>query len=114
MLPGLLAPPAHHVEELAIGLGGAHLLEYHFHGLYFIHVVQELAQNAGLLQNLRLQQQLFTACAAAVELDGWEYALFVQTAIQVNLGVSGSLEFLKNNFVHAAAGIDQRRCDDGE
>ena len=50
-----LSAPTHHVEELTIGLGSAHLLQYHFHGFDFIHVVEELAQDASLLQNFRLQ-----------------------------------------------------------
>ena len=51
-----LSAPTHHVEELAVVLGGTHLLEHHLHGLDFIHVVEELAQDAGFLQDLRLQQ----------------------------------------------------------
>jgi hypothetical protein len=49
-----LATSTHHVEKFAIGLGGFHLLQNHFHRLDLVHVVQELAQNAGLLQNFWL------------------------------------------------------------
>ena len=45
---------------------------------------------------------------------GGEHALFVQAAVQVDFAVAGALEFFKDHFVHAAAGIDQRRGDDGE
>src|SRR5659263_29219 len=64
-----LTAPAHQVEELAVGLGGAHLLEHHLHRFNLIHVVEKLAQDSGFLQNIGSQQQLFTPCAAAVELD---------------------------------------------
>ena len=35
-------------------------------------------------------------------------------AVQVQFHITGSLEFFKNNFVHSAAGIDQRGGDNGE
>ncbi len=45
-------PPAHHVEELDVALGRLHVLEHELHRLDLVHVVHELAQDAGLLQDL--------------------------------------------------------------
>ena len=66
------------------------------------------------MQHFGLQQQLFAAGAAAVQVDGREHALFVQTALQVDFAVAGAFEFFKNHLVHAAAGVDQGGGDDGQ
>ena len=61
-----LAASTHHVEEFDVALRGFHTLKNHFHGLNFIHVVHELAQDARFLQHLWLEQQLFAARTTAV------------------------------------------------
>ena len=66
------------------------------------------------MQDLRRQQQLFLAGAAAIQVDGREHAFFVQAAVQMNLAIAGAFEFFKDHFVHAATGVDQRRADDGQ
>ena len=109
-----LAASAHHVEEFDVALRGLHALENHFHSLNFIHVVHELAQDARFLQHLRLKQQLFPARTTAVQVDGREHALFVQTALQMNFAIACSFELFKDHFVHAATGIDQSGCNDGQ
>ena len=45
-----LAAATHQVEEVHIGLGGLHIFEHQLHRLDLIHVVHELAQDAGFLQ----------------------------------------------------------------
>src|ERR1700712_5035262 len=61
--------PTHHVEEVMVVLGGLHLLENELHRLDLVHRIEKLAQNPGLLQDLRLQQQLFATRAALVQQD---------------------------------------------
>ncbi len=60
------------------------------------------------------QQQLFLPGAGAVDVDGREDALLRQLPVQMNLHVAGALEFLEDDLVHAAAGINQGGGDDGE
>jgi len=112
-LPGSAAA-SHHVKKLAVGLGGAHLFEHHFHGLYLVHAVQELPQDAGFLQYFGLQQKFIATGSAAIELDGWENALLVKAAVQMDFRVTGALELFKDHLVHAAAGVDQGGSDDGQ
>ena len=66
------------------------------------------------MQNVGLQEQFFAARAAAIELDGREYAFFVQAAVEVDFAVARAFEFFKNHLIHAAACINQRSGDDGE
>ena len=58
----------HQFEELCIVLRLLELVEEEFHGLDFIHVVDELTQHPGLLEHFRIQQQLFAAGAERVRL----------------------------------------------
>ena len=66
------------------------------------------------MQNFGRQQQFFATGAAAVELNRREHTLFVQAAVQVDLGVASAFELFKNHFVHAAARVDQGGGDDGQ
>src|SRR5471030_3005612 len=77
------AAPAHHVEEVQVRLAGLHLVEHELHRLDLVHRVEQLAQDPRLLQDLRLQQHLFAAGAAAIDLDGGVDALLGHAAIQV-------------------------------
>src|SRR4051812_26365724 len=58
--------------------------------------------------------ELLLAGARAVDVDRRENAALNETAIEMKLAVTGALEFLEDDFVHPAAGIDQRARDDGE
>jgi len=49
-----LAASTHHVEEFDVALCGFHALENHFHGLNFVHVVHELAQDARFFAALQV------------------------------------------------------------
>ncbi len=109
-----LAAAAHQVKEVHIGFGGLHVFEEQLHGFDLVHVVDELAQNSGFLQNFGRQQEFLAACAASVELDGGEDALFIKATIQVDLTVAGAFEFLKDHLVHARARVDQGGGNDGE
>ncbi|MDT4829617.1 hypothetical protein FQZ97_630420 [compost metagenome] len=76
--------------------------------------MDELAQHPDLLQQIRSDQQLFAAGARLVQVDRRVDALFGQAALEVDFGVAGALELFVDDFVHAAAGFDQRRAQDGQ
>src|SRR5581483_2620187 len=59
-------------------------------------------------------EQFFLARAGARDVKGWKNALVREIAVEVNLHVASTFEFLENDVVHAAAGFDQRRGDDGQ
>ncbi len=60
------------------------------------------------------EQELLLAGAGAVDVDRREDALVHQPAVEVDLHVAGALELLEDHLVHPAAGVDQRRADDGQ
>ena len=59
-------------------------------------------------------QQLFLARAALRDVDRREDPLVRQLPVEVDLHVAGALELLEDHVVHAGAGVDERRRDDGE
>ena len=59
-------------------------------------------------------QELFLAGARLVDVDRREDALVDQLAVEVDLAVAGALELFEDDVVHAAAGVDQGRGDDGQ
>eukprot|EP00042_Codosiga_hollandica_P060670 m.921627 g.921627 ORF g.921627 m.921627 type:complete len:413 (+) comp87512_c0_seq1:117-1355(+) len=91
-----------------------HLLEDELHRLDLVHVVEELPQDPALLQDLRLEQQLFTARAGLVDQQRRVDALLGHAAVQVDFAVAGALELFVDHFVHLGAGVDQRGTDDGQ
>ena len=66
------------------------------------------------LQFVRVVKQFLLARAGRLDVDGRENAAVHQRAVQMHLHVAGALELFKNDFVHAAAGVHQRRGHDGE
>ena len=66
------------------------------------------------MSSVERKQQVFLAGAGTVDVDGREDALFRQMAIQIDLHVAGALEFFEDDFVHAGAGVDEGRGDDGQ
>ncbi len=50
----------------------------------------------------------------ALDVDGGEYALIDQLALEDDFGVAGAFEFFEDHVVHAGAGVDQSGGDDGE
>ena len=54
------------------------------------------------------------ARARAIDVDRGENATFDKTAVKVNFTITGALEFLEDDFIHAAARIDEGRGDNGE
>src|SRR5436309_3738606 len=59
-------------------------------------------------------KQLLASCARLRDMDCGIETLFNQRPIEMQLHVSGAFEFLENDLIHPAAGIDQRGCENGE
>src|SRR6185436_5749142 len=78
------------------------------------HRVQDTAQHVSLLQKVCFDQELFLACAGTQNINRREYALVRNLAIQNDFRVTGSLELFENDFVHAAARVDQGSRNNGE
>jgi len=49
-----------------------------------------------------------------VNVDGWEYPALGKTSVQMDFHVAGALELFVDEFVHAAAGLDQAGRENGE
>ena len=60
------------------------------------------------------EEFLLLARAALGNVNGREQAAVGQLAVQNQLHVAGALELLENQFVHARAGVHQRRGQDGQ
>src|SRR3569832_665788 len=114
LTPSPRASALHRVEEVGIGLGGLELIEHELHGREFVHGVQQLPQDPHLLQLVRMGEQLFATRARAVDVDGGIDALLGDLAIEMDVVVARALELFVYHVVHARAGLDQRRGDDGE
>ena len=99
-------------EEFAVGLGVAQLVEQEVDRIHRSHRIEDTAQHIHLLQLLLLGEQLFLAGAGAGDVDRREGALVGHLAVEDQFRVTGALELFEDDFVHAAAGIDQRRGDD--
>ncbi len=76
--------------------------------------MQQLAQDPDALQLVLGGQQLLAAGAGAVDVDGREHTLFSDAAVQLQLQVTGALEFLVDHLVHLRAGFHQRGGEDGQ
>src|SRR5690606_16250052 len=108
------APAPHHVEELLVALGRAHLVEQELHGGELVHVMEELAQDPDLLEHVGLDQELLAPGARAIDVDGRVDPLFHHPAVEVKLHVAGALELFVDDFSRPTAGVDQGRGDDRE
>ena len=105
---------AHGSQEILVVLGAFHLAEQKLHAVNGVHGRKHLAQNPDPVQGLGSEQQLFLAGAGTVYVNGREDPLFSQMAVQVDFLVARTLELFKNDFVHAGAGINERRGNDGQ
>jgi len=104
----------HGVEELHVGFGFAEAAEQKLHGLNGGKRAENLAQDPNAAQLVGREKEFVLTRAGALNVDGWEHALIGEAAIEIDFHVAGALEFLKDDVVHAAAGVDQSGGDDGE
>ena len=88
------------------------LVDKELHGIDRAHLHQNTAKHPHLCKRTLIDQKLFLAGAGSCDVDGWEGPLIRQFAIQDNLAVAGTLEFLKDHLVHPGPRFDQCRGDD--
>src|SRR5882672_10082908 len=104
----------HRLEEFAIALGVAQLVEQEIDAIHCAHRIENPAQHVHLLEHIGRREQFFLAGAGPCDVDGREGAFVRDLAIENKFGIAGALELFEDHFVHAATGIDERGCDDGE
>src|SRR6266545_3081998 len=101
-------------EELLVGLALAHPVDHQLEGLGRVERAEHAAQLPGNHQLLLAEQQLLLAGRGGVHVQSGEDAALRELAVQAHLHVPGALELLEDHLVHARAGVDQRRRQDGE
>ena len=75
------------------------------HGLDGVHLGNELADDPHAVERGLVLQQVVAACRALYEVDGRVDALVGQHAVELELGVAGTLELFEDDLVHLAAGV---------
>ena len=70
------------------------------------------SDDADLVQVLGREQKLLPTCSGQEDIDCGIDSLVTDLSVQDELHVSGTLEFLKDQFVHPAIGFDERRGHD--
>ena len=101
-------------EEFGVA---AHFLEFaeqQFHGFHGGNAVHGLAEFPDAVEFIGMEEEFLLACTAFLHIDGGVDAFFGEMAVKVEFHVAGSLEFLEDDLVHLAAGIDKGGGDDGE
>ena len=102
----------HRIEEIFVGLRILHLVEQELHRIDGAHLHEDAAKHPHFLELAFLDQQLFLARAGLADVERWEDALVRNLAVKHDFRVACTLKFLENDFIHAAAGIDQSSRDD--
>ena len=111
---GRLASGVHRLEEFSVALGVAQLVEQEVNRIHGSHRVKNAPQHVHFLEHGRVGEQLLLAGAGAGDVHRREGALVGDLSVENKLGIAGALELFEDDFVHAAAGVDQRGGDDGE
>src|SRR3546814_8271277 len=76
--------------------------------LFRSHRHQDAAQHPHLGEGALVDQQLLLAGTGLADVDRREGALVGQLAVEHDFRVTGALELLEDDLVHAAAGFDER------
>src|SRR6478735_987426 len=79
-------PALHRIEELVVRLRVLHLVEHELDCRELVHRMDQLAQDPDLLQQVRLDQQLFAARAGAVDVQRRIDALLGDAAVKMHFG----------------------------
>ena len=90
------------------------LVDQELEPVHRAHRHQDAAQHPHLRQHRLVDQELFLARAGLGDVEGREGALVGDLAVEHDFGIAGALELLEDHLVHARAGVDERRRDDGE
>src|SRR5438093_9992720 len=104
----------HRVEDLLLRLRALDLVVQELHRLDRVQLGEQLPQDPDAVEHVARQEQLLLPRPRPRRVHGREHALVHQAPVEVDLHVAGPLELLEDDLVHAAAGVDQRRADDGQ
>src|SRR5436305_7173060 len=99
------------LEHLSVGREFFHEHQETLNGFLRFVTSQAAPDEIDLFQFPRLQQEFFTACSGQKDVNGRINALIAAFSVQDHFHVPGPFELLKDQFIHTAAGFDQRRGD---
>ena len=91
----------HRLEELAVRLGRAQLVDEELDAVLAAHWIENAAQHEHLLEIFRRNQQIFLTGAGLGDVDRREHTLIGDLAVKHDFRVTGALEFFEDDFVHA-------------
>ncbi|GIW80907.1 MAG: hypothetical protein KatS3mg105_2714 [Gemmatales bacterium] len=101
-------------QEFGVGPGLAQSGSQHFHRFDRMHVAQYAAQSTDSFDFVRMEQQFFFASSGTIDVDRRPYALVDQTTVQMQLHVAGAFEFLEDDLIHSASGVNESSREDGK
>ena len=104
----------HGPEKRLIILGFPHSVNKELHDFRVVHGVYNLAEYPNLLHLLFGQKELFLPGTGLLDAHRGEKPAVRELPVQVDFHVARALEFLEDNLVHSASGLDEGRGDDGE
>ena len=85
-----------------------------FHGVDRVHGGERAAEHGDGVEHVGREEFFLAAGAGLADVDGRPHAAVGQFAVQHQFHVARAFELLEDQFVHAAAGVDQRGADDGQ
>ena len=59
-------------------------------------------------------KQVLASCAGLQDVDRGIKTFFLERAIEMQLHVAGAFELFEDQFIHSAAGLNKRGCQDRE
>src|SRR2546423_4724601 len=89
-------------------------LDEPFHSGTGRHLLETASEGVDMLYLIWTEELVFTTRAAGRDIDGRENSFLRERAIQLDFAVTGALEFLEDDVVHARSGLDEGSRDDGE
>src|SRR5215813_8423062 len=89
----------HRLEELAVALGVAQLVEQEVDRIHRAHRVEDAAQHVHLLELVGRGKELLLARTRAGDVHGREGALVGHLAVEDQLRIAGALELLEDHLV---------------
>ena len=104
----------HRHEELLVVVGVDQTVSDGVHSLYGIHLGDELTDDPHAVERGLIMQQIVATSRRQHQVDGWEDTLVGERTVELDLGVTRSLEFLEDHLVHLRTGIHKRRGADGQ
>src|SRR5690606_6384432 len=104
----------HRREELGVCLGLAEAFEDNFHLFDGRQWVEHPTHDPDPVEVFFADKQFLLAGSGPLQVDGREQTLIGESAVEVDLTVTSSLELLEDNIVHSGSGVDQRSCNDRE